>query len=95
MTTELANVFLMVSLNEGQRLTDYARDTGLSQSTISRHLMDLSGYRRDLSETAAETSLEGMVPIKPRHEPRPHRHHAHRGGTGVHTGLYGVLPLPM
>ena len=55
MTTELANVFLLVCLKEGQRLTDYARDTGLSQSTISRHLLDLGEYRRDLSDAAPAT----------------------------------------
>lgn len=53
MTIELANVFLLVALKEGQRAVDYAKETGLTQSTISRHLLDLSDYRRDLSEAGA------------------------------------------
>lgn len=52
MTLEVANVFLMVYLEEGQRSTDYAQMTGLAQSTISRYLLDLSAYRRDLSSDA-------------------------------------------
>lgn len=54
MTVEVANVFLLVCLKEGLRLTDYAKETGLSQSTISRYLLDLSTYRRDLSQDASE-----------------------------------------
>jgi hypothetical protein len=54
MTVEVANVFLMVCLDEGQRLTDYTKKTGLSQSTLSRYLLDLSTYRRDLSEGAED-----------------------------------------
>lgn len=54
MTVEVANVFLLVCVKEGQRLADYARDTGLVQSTISRYLLDLTEYRRDLSEAGQD-----------------------------------------
>lgn len=58
MTIETANVFLMVAVNEGLRLTDYCAMTGLAKSTLSRILLDLSAYRRDQSEDAEEGRKE-------------------------------------
>ncbi|MCX7369860.1 MAG: MarR family winged helix-turn-helix transcriptional regulator [Alphaproteobacteria bacterium] len=58
-TVEMVNVFLMVALDEGQRSIDYSRKTGLSQSTISRYLLDLSQYRRQLTEDSDTGRQEG------------------------------------
>lgn len=48
-TASVAQVqtFLYVAINEGCSLTDIARETGWSQSTLSRHLLDLGPVFRD------------------------------------------------
>ena len=93
MTIELANVFLLVSLKEGQRAVDYAKETGLTQSTISRHLLDLSDYRRDLTEAGAGRK-EGYGLVKAEVDPqelRAKRYYlTHKGRTQVQRVL-GVL----
>lgn len=68
-SVEVVNVFLMVCLDEGQRSIDYARKTGLSQSTISRYLLDLSQYRRDLSESADTGRQEGFGLVRQEVDP--------------------------
>lgn len=48
-TASVAQVqtFLYVAINEGCSLTDIAKATGWSQSTLSRHLLDLGPVFRD------------------------------------------------
>ena len=41
--------FLIVAIHEGCSLTDIVKTTGWSQSTISRHLLDLGPFLRDKS----------------------------------------------
>jgi DNA-binding MarR family transcriptional regulator len=86
MTIESANVFLLVALKEGQRAVEYAKETGLTQSTISRHLLDLSDYRRDLSD-AGSGRKEGYGLVKAEVDPmelRAKRYYlTHKGRTQV------------
>ena len=69
MSVELVNVFLLVALQEGQRSIDYCRATGISQSTISRYLLDLSEYRRDLSEEAKTKRQAGFGLVRSEVDP--------------------------
>ena len=95
MTIELANVFLLVALKEGQRSVDYGKETGLTQSTISRHLLDLSDYRRDLTEAAGGAGRkEGYGLVKAEVDPmelRAKRYYlTHKGRTQVQR-ILGLL----
>lgn len=46
----IANAFLLVALNEGKSLKEYANMAGMSQSTMSRHLLDLGEKKRQGGE---------------------------------------------
>lgn len=93
-TVELVNVFLMVSLDEGQRSIDYSRKTGLSQSTISRYLLDLSQYRRQLTEDSDTGRQEGHGLIRSEvdlQELRAKRYFMTPRGKALRDRVVGIL----
>jgi len=48
MPIQMAQTFLLVALNEGLSMNEYQKMTGLPQSTMSRHLLDLGERNRQL-----------------------------------------------
>ena len=93
-TVELVNVFLMVALDEGQRSIDYSRKTGLSQSTISRYLLDLSQYRRQLTEDTDTGRQEGHGLIRSEvdlQELRAKRYFMTPRGKALRDRVVGIL----
>lgn len=94
MTIEAANVFLLVALKEGQKAVDLCRETGLSQSTMSRNLIDLSEYRRDLSEGSETGRKEGYGLVVGKVDPmelRSKHYHLTPKGRGLRDRLVQLL----
>ena len=46
MSIQMARTFITVALDEGKSMSEYGQKTGLPQSTISRHLLDLGERNR-------------------------------------------------
>jgi DNA-binding MarR family transcriptional regulator len=94
MSAETANVFLMVALDEGHRSIDYGRKCGLGQSTISRYLLDLSTYRRELAEDTEDGRKEAYGLIRSEVDPmelRAKRYYLTPRGRGLRDRLVGIL----
>jgi DNA-binding MarR family transcriptional regulator len=47
MPLQYVRAFLLVALDEGKGVTEYARVAGVSQSVMSRHILDLGDMARD------------------------------------------------
>ena len=46
MPLQQAYAFLLVAMEEGEGVTEYARRAGVSQSVMTRHLLDLGDFNR-------------------------------------------------
>jgi DNA-binding MarR family transcriptional regulator len=47
MPMQYVRAFLLVALDEGKGVTEYARQAGVGQTVMSRHLLDLGDKARD------------------------------------------------
>src|SRR5262249_52410389 len=50
MPLQYVNTFLLVALNEGKSVNDYAAMAGVSQSVMSRHLLDIGERNRHMEK---------------------------------------------
>lgn len=98
MTAEQAQVFLMVTLDEGKPHSGYSAMSGLKQATISRIFSDLSHYRRTRlgAEEGSYLRAEGFGLLEQRTNPlemrqKPDSQGAPGGGRG--RDLTGVAQM--
>lgn len=50
MPLQYANTLLLVAIEEGKSVGDYAREAGISPSVMSRHLLDIGERNRHMSK---------------------------------------------
>jgi len=62
MTLQYVTAFILVAMEEGLSVSEYARRAGVSNSVMSRHLLDIGDRSRHMEEGL------GLVTFRPRPE---------------------------
>jgi DNA-binding MarR family transcriptional regulator len=60
--TQYVRAFLLIALDEGKTVGEYAMKSGVAQSVMSRHVLDLSDSSRRVNEPGMDLVLVKMNP---------------------------------